>query len=99
MAKQQVELHFYHLRCSWWTAENAKVFVSSEKLPETEDRMLLSSRTAMLDFPHTPTETAINSHRVKYLREKIKEVQAKAFTTTAQLEEQIQQLLCIGEVT
>ena len=97
MAKQQVELHFYQISYPWHNDEDVQTFVSSQKIEEDEHRMLLSTRTALLDFPPQPTTLATTQHRIHHKKLAIQKLQADTFTEVSRLNDEIQELLCIGQ--
>lgn len=94
-AKQKVELYFYCIRYSWQDSSEAEMLATTQPRPETEDTMLVSQRTAYLEFPAVPSNIAHNNHRVRMLRAAIDRVQSVAFMEVSQLNEQIQKLLCL----
>lgn len=95
MPKLRIELYFYQMQYPW-EDEPQPLYVSSQAFPEDENRMLINTRTAMLDFPPIATPTAVTTHRVKHLQLKLQKVQADAHVAVTEIQEQIQKLLCIG---
>jgi hypothetical protein len=93
--QQKVELYFYCTRYSWESIADSRMFVTSERQLETECTMLVSQRTAYLDFPDVPSDIAFTKHRVKELQKAVDNIQSATFIEVAQINERIQKLLCL----
>jgi hypothetical protein len=96
MAKQKVELHFLYRKYSW--EKEGKLFVTNLE-PETfvsPDCMLVTSRTAMLDMPEIPSETASTMHRIQQMEAQLKKMRAAHYREDQELTAQIQELRCLS---
>lgn len=82
MAKTQVKLFIYQFHYAWQNPEDYQIFVSSEKLPDEENRMFLAEQTVELELPAVTSKQEASLHMVKYLKLAADKAQAESAALT-----------------